>query len=64
MFNVGTTDRLIRLVFASILLYLGLMVYPGSNLGIGLTVAGGLATFSGLVGTCFLYSILGINTKS
>jgi hypothetical protein len=64
MFNVGTTDRIIRFIFGGILLYLGFMVYPNSNLGIGLTVAGALAAFSGLVGTCLLYSIFGINTKS
>ena len=30
--NVGTTDRLVRLIAAAILLYLGLQTYAGSAL--------------------------------
>ncbi|MEM9905953.1 MAG: YgaP-like transmembrane domain, partial [Cyanobacteria bacterium P01_D01_bin.44] len=36
--NVGLFDRLIRFAIAGILLYLGLAVYQGSALGIGLAV--------------------------
>ena len=60
--NVGTIDRMIRLVLASVLFYLGLIVYSGSNLGIALAVAGAVALFTGLVGFCGLYRLLGINT--
>jgi hypothetical protein len=41
--NVGTTDRLLRLLIASVLFYLGLFSYAGSALGIGLAVAGAVA---------------------
>ena len=60
--NVGTTDRLVRLIAAVILLYLGLQTYAGSALGLGLTIAGGVALLTGLVGSCALYGLLGLNT--
>jgi hypothetical protein len=41
--NVGTTDRLLRLLIASVLFYLGLFSYAGSALGIGFDVAGAVA---------------------
>jgi len=61
--NVGTTDRLLRLLIASVLFYLGLFSYAGSALGIGLTVAGAVALLTGLFGFCGLYRLLGINTQ-
>ncbi len=61
--NVGTVDRSLRLLVASILLYLGLFTYAGSSLGIGMDIAGGLALLTGLVGSCALYGLLGINTR-
>ena len=62
--NVGTTDRLLRLIAAAVLLYLGLFTYAGSALGIGLAVVGGVALLTGLIGSCALYGLLGINTRS
>ncbi|MGB5636317.1 MAG: YgaP-like transmembrane domain [Waterburya sp.] len=38
--NVGLVDRIIRLILASVLAYFGLLIYSGSALGIGLTIAG------------------------
>ncbi len=61
--NVGTTDRVARLVLGSILLYLGLGLFPGSALGIGLIIAGAIASLTGLFGFCGLYQLLGINTR-
>ena len=61
--NVGTTDRLLRLIAAAVLLYLGLFTYAGSALGIGLAVFGGIALLTGLIGSCALYGLLGINTR-
>jgi len=61
--NVGTTDRLLRLIAAAVLLYLGLFTYAGSALGIGLSVVGGVALLTGLIGSCALYGLLGINTR-
>jgi hypothetical protein len=61
--NVGTADRLLRLIVATVLLYLGLFTYAGSALGIGLAVVGGVALFTGLIGSCALYGLLGLNTR-
>ena len=61
--NVGTIDRLIRLISASVMFYLGFFPYGGTGLGIGLTVAGGVMLVSALVGFCGLYQLLGIRTN-
>ncbi|WP_017292753.1 YgaP family membrane protein [Geminocystis herdmanii] len=61
--NVGTVDRIIRFIFASVCAYLGLFTYSGSSLGIGLTIGAGLLTFSALASTCLMYGLLGISTK-
>jgi hypothetical protein len=61
--NVGTVDRAVRLVLAAVLLYLGLVLYSGSGLGIGLAVAGSVLLVTGLVGFCGLYSLLGLRTN-
>lgn len=61
--NVGMTDRFLRLLLASGLLYLGLFNYSHSALGIGLDVAGAVALLTGLIGFCGLYRLLGINTS-
>ena len=60
--NVGTTDRLLRLLIASVLFYLGLFSYTGSALGIGFDVAGSVALLTALFGFCGLYRLLGLNT--
>jgi len=62
--NVGLMDRFIRFVIAGILLYLGLAVYQGTTLGIGLAVFALLPALTALVGSCMLYGLLGINTRS
>lgn len=62
--NVGLRDRLMRLVLASVLFYLGLFPYSGSAWGIGLVIAGGLFLFSAIVGFCGFYRLLGIRTHS
>jgi Protein of unknown function (DUF2892) len=61
--NVGTSDRIIRLLLAAVLLYIGLSVYSSTALGIGLTLVGAVLALSGLAGSCFLYGLLGINTR-
>jgi len=40
--NVASVDQLIRLLLALVLFYLGLFLYNGSAVGIGLVVAGGV----------------------
>jgi hypothetical protein len=62
--NVGTVDRIIRLILARVLAYFGLLVYSGSALGIGLTIAGAVMAISALAGSCMLYGLFGINTRN
>ena len=62
--NVGTVDRIIRLVLASALAYFGLIIYSGSALGIGLIIAAAVLAMSALVGSCMLYGLFGINTRN
>ncbi|MBE9044011.1 DUF2892 domain-containing protein [Pleurocapsales cyanobacterium LEGE 10410] len=62
--NVGTVDRIIRLILASVLAYFGLLVYSGSALGIGLTIAGAVMAISALAASCMLYGLFGINTRN
>ena len=64
MTNVGTFDRLVRLLLAGVLIYLGVDQYAGSVLGIGLDVVGAIALLTGLFGFCGLYKLLGINTRN
>ena len=61
--NVGSIDRLIRLLLASVLFYSGLFLYSGSALGIGLVVAGSIPLITALFGFCGLYRLLGIHTN-
>ena len=60
--NVGMIDRLIRLLLAVGLLYLGLNTYANSGLGMGLDIVGAVLALTGLFGTCALYRLFGINT--
>ena len=62
--NVGTGDRIIRLVLATALAYFGLLIYSGSALGIGLTIAAVVLAITALAGSCMLYGLLGINTRN
>ncbi|MEA5600187.1 DUF2892 domain-containing protein [Nostoc sp. UHCC 0252] len=61
--NVGSLDRLIRLLLASALFYLGLFPYSSTGLGIGLVVAGSVLLVTALVGFCGLYRLMGIHTS-
>lgn len=62
--NVGIFDRFIRFALAGLLLYLGLVIYSGSALGIGLAIIAIVPALTALIGTCPLYSLLGIKTTS
>lgn len=61
--NIGSIDRLIRLILASASLYVGLFFYAGTGLGLGFTTGGGLLLFSATFGFCGMYKLLGISTK-
>lgn len=58
--NVGTTDRIIRLILGLVLLS-AFFVLPGGWKFIGLIALLPLATAA--LGTCPLYSLLGISTR-
>ena len=60
--NIGTLDRAIRIVIAGSLLYLGLGVYRGSTLGIGLAIVSIIPLLTSLLGNCPMYSLLKIST--
>ena len=62
--NVGTVDRVIRVILATALAYCGLLIYNGSALGIGLTIAAAILAISALAGSCILYGLFGINTRN
>ena len=59
--NVGTTDRIIRIVLGAGLLTAGLVLK--GTLGMVLIGASVIALFTGIVGWCGLYMVLGINTN-
>lgn len=62
--NMGSADKLIRLIIAAVIVFL---FYNGTISGtigiVGLVVAGVFA-FTSLVSFCPLYTVLGINTCS
>ncbi|MCM1983783.1 YgaP family membrane protein [Lyngbya confervoides] len=61
--NVGMMDRVIRLLFAAGLFYLGVGIFADSALGVGLDIAAAIALLTSLLGFCGLYQWLGISTR-
>lgn len=62
--NMGSADRIIRLVIAAVL---GFLFYNGTisgTLGLVAVVAAGVFALTSLVSFCPLYPLLGINTCS
>jgi uncharacterized membrane protein len=60
--NVGTIDRVIRVVLAIVLGYLYFSGTVTGALGIILLIIGIILLFTGLIGFCALYKPLGIST--
>jgi Inner membrane protein YgaP-like, transmembrane domain len=61
--NVGKTDRIIRVILGVVLLVafgLNVLAAPWSYL---LILLGVIALFTGIAGTCALYSLIGWDTK-
>jgi len=61
--NVGMTDRIIRIILGVVLLVafgLNVIAAPWSYL---LVLIGIIALFTGIAGTCALYSLIGWDTK-
>jgi hypothetical protein len=48
--NLGTLDRLIRLVLAGGFIYFGLFPYANSSLGVGLDIVGAVLALTGIYG--------------
>ena len=62
--NMGSADRIIRLIIAAVL---GFLFYNGTisgTLGIVAVAAAGVFALTSLVSFCPLYPLLGINTCS
>jgi hypothetical protein len=58
--NVGTTDRIIRMVVGLVLIA-GFVLNPGGNWS-WLYLIGIVPLVTGIVGSCPVYSLLGIST--
>jgi Protein of unknown function (DUF2892) len=60
--NMGTTDRIIRLVLAAVFGYLYFGNVVTGTLGLVLIILGGVFALTSLVRFCPLYKLVGINT--
>lgn len=60
--NIGSTDKIIRLVIAAILIILYFTKTVTGTFGIVLLVVAGIAIITALLNFCGLYSIVGVNT--
>ncbi len=65
--NVGSADRVIRIIAGAILVVLPLLGIVGtasSTLGIVLMIVGAVLVVTGFVSFCPLYRIIGASTRS
>ncbi len=62
MKNVGTTDRLIRMILGLGLMFGG--IASNGSLGCIFVILGLVVTISGMTGKCVFYACQGINTCS
>ena len=60
--NMGSADRIIRLLLAAVFAYLYFGGVVTGTLGIVLVVLGGVFALTSLISFCPLYSIVGLNT--
>jgi hypothetical protein len=60
--NMGTTDRLIRLMAAAAIFVLFLLDMITGTWGVVLLVLGSILALTSITGFCPLYKLLGINT--
>ena len=60
--NVGSADRIVRVILGLVLLALGLFVIPGGAWKWVLIVIGAISFVTGLTGRCGLYVPFKINT--
>lgn len=60
--NVGTTDKLIRFLIAIVLVALFLFDVLTGTWGIVAIVVASALTLSNILGYCFFYTLIGVNT--
>jgi len=60
--NVGTTDKIIRIAIAVVMLVLYFTNVVTGTLGIVALVAAGIMVFTSLFSFCGLYTLIGVNT--
>lgn len=60
--NVGSTDKIIRIVIAAVMAYLYFSGTLTGTAGIIALIVGFAALATSAVGFCGLYSIIGVNT--
>jgi hypothetical protein len=60
--NMGSTDRIIRLMLAAVFAYLYFGDVVTGTLGLVLVILGGVFVLTSVVSFCPLYSIFGLNT--
>ncbi len=60
--NMGTADRIIRVLLAAVFAYLYFSGTVTGTLGLVLVILGGVFLLTSLVSFCPLYPLLGINT--
>ncbi len=61
--NVGSTDKIIRIVLALVLAYLYYANILTGTLGIVAVVVGAIALLTAVMNFCPLYSLIGANTN-
>jgi hypothetical protein len=61
--NMGSADRVIRIMIAAVIAVLYFTGTLTGTLGIVLLIAAGIFLLTGFIGFCPLYALLGLNTK-
>lgn len=60
--NMGTADRIIRLLVAAVFAYLYFSGTVAGTFGLILVILGGVFVATSLISFCPLYAIVGVNT--
>lgn len=60
--NMGTADRIIRVLIAAVFAYLYFSGTVTGTLGLILVILGGVFVLTSLVSFCPLYTLVGMNT--
>jgi hypothetical protein len=62
--NIGTPDRIIRILLAAVFAYLYFGGIVTGTLGLVLVILGGVFLLTSLVSFCPIYALFGLNTCS